>query len=361
MSLLAAIPAILEFEPASSLVVIGTERPRDQVRVTFRYDLPDPGDPARAAAVVEHMVDVLLSQRVTTAAAVGYGPDDAVAPVATALRERAAEAGITIFEMLRAEGGRYWSYVCTEASCCPPEGTPFDLTDHPVTRAFLTAGRRVLPSRDELAATVAAAGGERAEAMGRATQEAEEHIAQCAARLRDAGIRVSARRLTAAAGLVLVREAISRYRAGEPIGTEYAAWLTVALRELRVRDDAWARMDPDSADAHRRLWTDLTRLARPGYVAGPAALLGFVAWQSGNGALGNVALDRALADSPRYSMALLLRDVLDSGAPPSMARLPMTPEEVAASYDAQEDRDGDAEAGRGRPATGQLVRDSPRR
>lgn len=32
-------------------------------------------------------------------------------------------------------------------------------------------------------------------------------------------------------------------------------------------------------------------------------------------------------------MALLLREGLDSGAPPSMARLPMTPEEVAASYD----------------------------
>jgi hypothetical protein len=345
-SLLAVIPAILEFQPANSLVVIGTERPRDQVRVTFRYDLPDPRHPARAAALVEHVVDVLRSQRVSTAAAVGYGLEEAVAPVAAALRERAAEAGITIFEMLRAEGGRYWSYVCTEPSCCPPGGTPFDVTDHPVTRAFLAAGRKVLASRDELAGTLSAVGGERAEAMRRATRDAEEHVTQCAARLRDAGVRVSVRRLTAAAGLVLVRDAINRYRAGEPIGTEYAAWLTVALRELRVRDDAWARMDPGHADAHLRLWTELTRLARPGYVAGPAALLAFVAWQSGNGALGNIALDRALADSPRYSMALLLRDVLDSGAPPSMARLPMTPEEVAASYDAQGDGDHDADEGR---------------
>lgn len=58
-----------------------------------------------------------------------------------------------------------------------------------------------------------------------------------------------------------------------------------------------------------------------------------MAWQSGNGALANVALDRALADDPGYSMASLLRQVIDSGAPPSLARLPMTPEEVAASYD----------------------------
>ena len=31
-------------------------------------------------------------------------------------------------------------------------------------------------------------------------------------------------------------------------------------------------------------------------------------------------------------MALLLREAIDCGAPPSLARLPMTPEEVAASY-----------------------------
>jgi hypothetical protein len=43
-------------------------------------------------------------------------------------------------------------------------------------------------------------------------------------------------------------------------------------------------------------------------------------------------------------MALLLRQVITAGAPPSMARLPMTPEEVAASYDdALADADDDHE------------------
>ena len=91
-------------------------------------------------------------------------------------------------------------------------------------------------------------------------------------------------------------------------------------------------MDPGHRDAHLRLWTDLTRRAQPGYIAAPASLLAFTAWQTGNGALANLALDRALADDPGYSMAQLLRDVIDAGTPPSMARLPMTPEEVAASY-----------------------------
>jgi hypothetical protein len=40
-------------------------------------------------------------------------------------------------------------------------------------------------------------------------------------------------------------------------------------------------------------------------------------------------------------MALLLRQVITAGTPPSLARLPMTPEEVAASYDEAEDELGE--------------------
>lgn len=40
-------------------------------------------------------------------------------------------------------------------------------------------------------------------------------------------------------------------------------------------------------------------------------------------------------------MVLLLRQAIDSGAPPSLARLPMTPEEVSASYDDLEGPDAD--------------------
>ena len=69
------------------------------------------------------------------------------------------------------------------------------------------------------------------------------------------------------------------------------------------------------------------RLRRP-----PACLLAVTAWQGGDGALANIALDRALADTPGYPMALLLRDALDAGAPPSVATPPPTPEQVADSY-----------------------------
>ena len=53
--------------------------------------------------------------------------------------------------------------------------------------------------------------------------------------------------------------------------------------------------------------------------------------------------ERALEADPAYSTALLLRDLINAGAPPAMAQLPMTPEEVAASYAAAEDDEPDDE------------------
>lgn len=107
--MLAIVPMLLEFEPSSSMVVIGVEPPRAQVRLTLRYDLPSPPDAELAAAVARHAVGVLAAQRIDTAVAVGYGPEHLVSPVADALREHAPLAGIAVTELLRAENQRYWS------------------------------------------------------------------------------------------------------------------------------------------------------------------------------------------------------------------------------------------------------------
>jgi uncharacterized protein DUF4192 len=346
-ALLAVIPQLLGFMPEASLVVIGTEPPDSSVKVTLRYDLPDPAGAGIAADMAAHAAGVLAAQRLTTMVAVGYGPAALVDLVAAALRDAARKAGISWHEFLRVENGRYWSYVCDDEACCPPEGKPFDpagLDAAGTSPASGTVGApaaraaTVLSSRAAVAARVAPVGGTAAESMRQATRCAERHVTQLLAQVRRSARRGAARHLVATEGLAASGDMIATYRAGGRYTTDFQlARMTVALRDLRVRDDAWARMDPAHTGAHLRLWIDVTRRAQPGYVAAPAALLAFVAWQSGDGALANVALDRALADDPRYSMALLLRQVITAGAPPSLARLPMTPEEVAASYDDAED------------------------
>jgi len=340
--LLAIVPHLLGFVPQASLVVIGTEPPRDRVKVTLRYDLPDPPGIGVSADLAAHAAGVIGSQRLTAMMAVGYGPETLVDPVVEALRCAAQQTGIDLRDFLRVEDGRYWSYKCGDEACCPAAGTPFDPAASPAAAAMAAAGKQVLADRSAVADRVAPLGGSTAEAMRRATRRAERHVSQLLAKVRKSSRLGAARRLIAAEGLTAVGSMIATYRGGGTYATEYQiAWITVALRDLRVRDDAWARMDSRHLEAHRRLWIDVTRRAQPGYVAAPAALLAFVAWQSGDGALANVALDRALADDPGYSMAQLLREVISAGAPPSLARLPMTPEEVAASYDDAEDEPSD--------------------
>ena len=344
--LLAVVPHLLGFVPQTSLVVIGTGPPRDRIRVTLRYDLPDPPDAGLAADITAHAAGVLKSQRLTEAVAVGYGSEALVTPVADALLDAAARAGIGFRDIFRVQAGRYWSYRCRDEACCPAAGTPIDPGPYPCSAALAGAGMEVLADRAAVAAKVAPLGGITAESMRQATRRAEQHAAALLGKVRKSARIGAARQLIAAEGLSAVGSTIATYRAGGKFATDYQiAWLTVALRDLRVRDDAWARMDPAHAGAHLRLWTDVTRRAQPGHVAAPAALLAFVAWQSGDGALANVALDRALTDDPGYSMALLLRQVIGAGAPPSLARLPMTPEEVAASYDGLGDEADQADDG----------------
>lgn len=346
-ALLRLIPHLLGFVPEASLIVIGVAPPRDRIRVTLRYDLPDPPAADLVAEIAEHALGVLNAQRLTAAVAVGYGPEALVAPVARELREAAWQAPIDLREFLRVADGRYWSYVCGNEKCCPAEGVPFDATaaDPAEAEALTAVGDQVLATRAAVVARVAPLGGIAAESMRQATRRAEQHVAQLLAKVRRSGRLGAARQMIAAEGLAAVGTLIVRYRDGGRFTSDYEiARITVALRDLRVRDDAWARMDPGHSGAHQRLWIDVVRRAQPGYVAAPAALLAFVAWQSGDGALANVALDRALADDPRYSMALLLRQVITAGAPPALARLPMTPEEVAASYDGQDVDDPDPES-----------------
>jgi uncharacterized protein DUF4192 len=181
-------------------------------------------------------------------------------------------------------------------------------------------------------------------AAAEAAQEAAQQAERAARRLIASG----GPRAVEQAGLTAVRAAIGVYRDGGSLTPVIGfAWLALVLTRLRVRGDAWARMDLEHHETHRRLWTDVVRRARPGYAAAPASLLALTAWQGDNGALANIALDHALADTPGYSMALLLRNALDAGAPPSMASPPMSPSQVAAAYD----NPGDVPAEPDAPAT----------
>ncbi len=337
---LAAVPYLLGFHPTSSIVVIGARPPRDRVHVCFRYDVLDPPEPGYAREIATHGAGVLAKQHVTSAIVVGYGPGALVTPIAEELRAQLQAAGVNLREMLRVEEGRYWSYLCQDPACCPAEGVPFDVSTSSVAAQMTLAGNVSLPDRAALERTIAPLGGTARRSMHEATLRAESRAAALVAQAARSGRRRrELLRPVIDEGLQAVSNAVGIYRAGGRIDShDELAWLTVALADLRVRDDAWARMDPQYREPHRRLWTDVVRRAEQRYVAAPACLLAFTSWQSGDGALANVAIARALEVDPGYTMALLLLEAVAGGLPPSAAKLPMTPEEVAASYAAVDGR-----------------------
>jgi hypothetical protein len=323
------------FHPRLSFVVVGATGPRRRVQLGFRYDLPDPPCAALSAEIAGHAVAVLAQRGASTVIGIGYGPGRLVTPVAAAWAAPPRQRRLDLRDLLRVEDGRYWSYLCGNVACCPPGGIPFDYRSHPAAAAMTVAGLAAYPDRGAVAATVAPLTGDAARAMDQAIDRARLKAEALMDRARRNGPG-NPLRLVISQGRRAVREAIAVYRGGGRItDDDRLAWLAVSLVHLAVRDDAWARMIPEHRRAHLSLWADVARRADGPWVPAPASLLAFTAWQVGDGTLANIALDRALTADPDYSMARLLRDILAAGVPPSQARLPMTPQEVARSYAAQ--------------------------
>ena len=168
--LLAAVPYLLGFHPRDSVVVVAMRRER----VLSPAGLTCPGRPMGAMAA---RFVALLGPRPG-----GRGGGHRVRPAGRgdAGRRRAAgRAGRFAGLPARRDpgrGGRYWSYVCAEPTCCPPEGHPFDAETSTVALSAVYHGQVALRDREALAAQVAPVGGPVREAMRVATLRADDRL-----------------------------------------------------------------------------------------------------------------------------------------------------------------------------------------
>ena len=277
---------------------------------------------------------ILARQRITIGVGVGYGPGSLVTPVADALRAAAGRARLTLREVLRAENGRYWSYLCKDPACCPAEGVRYDSVAHPAAAALATAGLAAYPDRESLARTLSPVKGTDAESMSAATERALARVA------------------------VLIGEQRKSDRAGTCCGS---SWKTDAARSLRrsartAPRRPTGRRRPDrlaqrgahrSARARRCVGPDEIRTtARRTGGCGPTSSAGRVSamsrhqhrcWRSPPGRPARARWRTSPSSAPWTRIGLLDGAFApaicsDAGVPPSEARLPMTPEEVAESY-----------------------------
>lgn len=333
--LAAALPQLIGFRPQESLIAIGLHgdrgrRAAGRVGLTARVDLPPP---AVRRAVVSHLVGAMLTDRpgsvvlavVSEAAdvvdqppgpgAVGRAPVPGL-PHRSLVREALlgfTDVAVPVKEALLVRGGRWWSYDCARECCLPGAGSPLPEGTSPLAAAAALAGQVVERDRAALQRRIAPVGFLAAAPVARASDEVG---AELATRVERCG-----RAVVAEESWALLQEAARRVAPGTvgSLTDREVARLAWGLLDVGVRDQALG-LAAGSAPAAEVLWIELTRRAPAPLDAAPATLLAATAWLQGDGAMANVALDRALTSRPDYPMAQLLRRALDACLPPREVR-----------------------------------------
>ncbi len=295
--IVAAAPVLLGFEPADSVVVVTSG---GAASFHARCDLPPPdADPDDLRTLEQSVLQPLRRHRVPTVLLLFYSDDPRTVRRAWRVLRRATEAaGIHVAEALRVVDGRYFPLLGRDRRV-REIGVPYDVSAHPIRVRAVLQGQVTHASRAALVATLDA---------DPAAQAA------VAASLPD---RPFSDRIAAGLWLVdLVVSCVDRLDGNDrPDDGEVARLLTLLL-DTALRDAAWSLIDRESAPRHLRFWTAVLRRTPEHLVAAPAALVGWAAWQAGDGALAWAAVDRCREADPRYAMAHLLAQALEHAVPP---------------------------------------------
>jgi hypothetical protein len=309
--LLAAIPPLLGFHPADSLVVFGLRGPRaTELALVLRSDLPPPD---RAAELAETLLPPLMQQCAAGVALVVVGGGSPAGDLPH--REVVAHCGATfadhgvpvvhqLWTAATVAGGRWQCY--DESGCAgvlpDPDGTR-------LAAIACDAGVTVYDRREDIVATL--------------TPDPPDVLARRSASL-DRFSEAEPALDSPQAGLAAVQAAIQLAVRQAPdlpdLSDEAVVELAMALSDHRIRDvcldfDAL----PDVAAAER-LWTAMAKATPPPERAEPACLLAFSAYARGDGVLAGIALDQAEEADPGHRLSGLLRGALSIGLPPPKLR-----------------------------------------
>ena len=288
---LAMVPVVLGFAPTESLVMLtfGAASP-----FHARVDLPD--RPRDVRQVVASLLEPAARHGVSRVLLVGYADDlDRLERVTGQVREAFERAGIEVLGRLAADGARWWHLPRQDGE----PGTAYDVSAHPFAAEAVWRGLVTHETRTDLAATMAPDPDAVTESE-RALAGLEAHGATGAAE--------------AAWASGLVRQCVA---ASCPPPAGALARLLAGMTDVTVRDAVWFTLDRSDVEAHLAFWTDVVRRCPVSHLSAPAAVLGFAAWVSGQGALAWCAVDRAREGDPAYPLAGLLGEVLTSALPPS--------------------------------------------
>jgi hypothetical protein len=301
--LLAAIPFLIGYHPSDSLVLVSIKD--DCVGMAMRIDYPIDQSEIAFDLCASH----ISADEADGALIVAYQPrersdgDEVLAQTTAAL----SRAGIAIYESILIAQGSYRSLLCHDITCCPIEGRPVPPHDSSrIAMESVVAGHPMpFASFAELGTSV------RSNLLAQEEQWLER-VQKSYVDPSDSDLN-NLQRDGATAVIDLANDFITH---GISTDQDLIAHVLGRLSEIQVRDFALGSHDGESAVGYQSMWMHLLRSAPPGFVAPVACLAAAIAYEHGDGALARAALDRAFADSPTYSLALLLKRVFSAGWPP---------------------------------------------
>jgi hypothetical protein len=319
VDIVGAIPSLLGFHPAESVVVMCLRGPRKRTGLTLRIDLIDPGhDTALATEIVRRVA----AERANAAIMVCYteAPDEQDqlprAGLVDEIGELLLRRGIGVAESLLVRASRWFSYSCARR-CCPREGTPIPTVAEGVVAQLeaerVFSGRAMLGSRQDLEASVRGPVALRRIAVDQVYDKVGEAVV---AEITSDGMAEFRRRT-----VTVARAAFDRYVSGNhDLDDEDAARIVLGLRDKITRDELTTWALDGRTDELIAFLTELAQRALDQDAAPICTVLASVVYQHGGGALASIALERALRCDPGYEMARLLEAMLSGQLPPARLR-----------------------------------------
>jgi hypothetical protein len=319
--LLAAIPFLIGYHPENSLVLVALKD--DNVGMAMRVDMPTDIAPESYDLLASH-----FQREAADAALIVAYVDSETDPEPVLINTSAAllRAGISIKESLIVSDGRYRSMLCHDSECCPSLGSPIpDIDSSRIAAEHVIAGHPMpFANVSGLVQSIAA--------LPSAMEESWQSEVRTFWIESDSENLIDLQRDGATAVIDLAGE-YAQGRGAED--RELVARVIGRISDIQVRDYALGSHNEETADAYWQMWRELLLIAPRGFVAPIASIFAALAYERGEGALAHKALDRALADDERYSLALLLRRVFTAGWPPqsfSAMRAQLHPKVVAAIF-----------------------------
>jgi len=301
--LITAIPFLIGFHPTDSIVLISVKD--DAIGLAMRIDLPTQLESDQIDLLAHHF----LQEESEAALLVAYMPEsrDDGDSVLISLGAGLIRNGVDIQESIVVQSGRYRSIICRDLTCCPSAGKVMpEIEKSEIAAEHVVAG---IPmpyddisqlietlSADPLALTLSWA----SDVSTYAFEESDPSVIE----LRRDGVETM--------DLLL-----DEYRMGHGATNRLlVARIIGRMNDLQVRDYALGVHTEDTYDLYFTMWRELLRFAPEGYVAPIACIVAAMAYEGGDGALAQRALDRALEDDEQYPLAALLRRVFNAGWPP---------------------------------------------